>query len=80
MTKLVKSILSDNLQKKHTRVKKNINYNEYFKAPLLFKNKDGKNYMKFNVSLINKTGISSVTLTLITEATGIYYHQHSLYV
>ena len=59
-------------RRKIQELKKNINYNEYFKVPLLFKNKDGKNYMKFNVSLINKTGISSVTLTLITEATGIY--------
>jgi len=42
MIKLVNSILSDNLYKKHTRVKKKYKLNEYFKAPLLFKNKDEK--------------------------------------
>ena len=55
MIKLVNSILSDNLYKKHTRVKKKYKLNEYFKAPLLFKNKDGKSYMKFNVGF-NKKG------------------------
>jgi hypothetical protein len=55
MTKLVKSILSDNLYKKHTRVKKYKLLTSILKYHLLFKNKDRKSYMKFNIGF-NKKG------------------------
>ena len=56
MIKLVNSILIDNSYNKHTRVlKKKYKLNEYFKATLLFKKKDGKSYMKFNIGF-NKKG------------------------
>ena len=39
----------------HIQELKKYKLNEYFKAPFLFKNKDEKNYMKFNIGF-NKKG------------------------